>query len=66
MRVSQLILLLQKRMLDTGQDPWVENTRGISLDEDSFLLDVINRSTGEMCLQVSETGGADYFKGGDS
>lgn len=62
MRVSQLILLLQKRMLDTGQDPWVENTKGIVLDESSFLLDVVNRGTNEMVLQVSETGTDEYVK----
>ena len=50
-------------MLDTNQDPCVENTKGVELDESSFLLDVVNRSTGEMVLQISETGGADYFKG---
>jgi len=63
MRVSQLVLLLKKRMADTGQDPWVENTKGVELDESSFLLDVINRSTGEMVLQVSENGCKVYVKG---
>ena len=49
-------------MLDTGQDPWVENTKGIVLDESSFLLDVVNRGTNEMVLQVSETGTDEYVK----